>query len=64
MAKPTLDQDVLTERVGRTETHTDVFSAGPAQRMQQTLDREADLADGQPLPPLWQWLYHIEELMY
>jgi 3-methylfumaryl-CoA hydratase len=30
--------------------------------MEQTLDRDATLMDGAPLPPLWHWLYHIESV--
>ena len=57
----TLDMAVLTGWVGRTETLTDRIDAGPARRMQATLDREPDLRDGDPLPPFWHYIYFNPE---
>ena len=44
--------------IGRVETATDVIDGGRARAMQATLDDPGPpLADGDPLPLLWQWLY-------
>jgi len=56
----TLDEEILTKWVGRSATQADTFDAGTARRMQQTLDRDASLIDGDPLPCLWHWLYFVE----
>jgi len=44
--------------VGKSETARDWIAAERCQAMQATLDRiEPLLQDGDPLPPLWHWLY-------
>ena len=56
----TLDEDILRQWIGRPETRAGVIHAEPAQRMQSLLDREASLSDGDALPPLWTWLYFLD----
>ncbi len=46
--------------IGREMTSTDTLPARPARFMQATLDRDPTLKDGDPLPPLWHWLYFLE----
>lgn len=43
--------------VGRSETAQDVLDAGQAARMAALLDRSATPGPGDPLPPLWHWLW-------
>ena len=50
----------LQNWVGRTRTTVDRVDARTARFMQHTLDRPADLDDGDPLPPAWHWLYFID----
>ena len=57
---PTNDPDVLSRWIGRTETTVDTVSAAWCRKMEETLDREASLVDGDPLPPLWHFLTHLE----
>lgn len=46
--------------VGCEERRTDVASAAPAHLLAATLDREQlDYATGDPLPPVWHWLYFL-----
>ncbi len=54
MSKP------LDSWIGRTETHTGVLRPEPARFMQATLGRTPSLQVGDPLPPLWHWLYFLE----
>lgn len=54
MSKP------LDSWIGRTETHRDVLRPEPARFMQATLGRTPSLQVGDPLPPLWHWLYFLE----
>lgn len=58
----TLDIEVLKDWVGRSESVTDQITAGKARRMQVTLDREPDFAEGRPLPPFWHYLYFNPEV--
>ncbi|NDR55573.1 FAS1-like dehydratase domain-containing protein [Aliiruegeria sabulilitoris] len=46
--------------IGRREARDDVLLLQPARFMQATLDCAPDLSDGDPLPPLWHWLYFLE----
>jgi len=46
--------------IGRSETLSDRLDATRARAMQATLDRAPALAEGDPLPPLWHWLYFWE----
>lgn len=57
MADRTLDEAALKSWIGISETATDVIDADQARLMQATLDRNPDLRDGDPLPPLWHWIY-------
>ncbi|HVC00492.1 MAG TPA: MaoC family dehydratase N-terminal domain-containing protein [Candidatus Dormibacteraeota bacterium] len=44
--------------IGRTETSADLVTAVPAAALAATLDREDPFPQtGDPLPPLWHWLY-------
>lgn len=52
----------LADWIGRSETATDRLDPRQARLMQVTLDREADLAEGDPLPPMWHYLYFNPEL--
>ena len=52
--------DDLTAWVGRSETRTDTLSPTPVAALHATLDHEPQpVAAGQPLPPLWHWLYFL-----
>lgn len=51
-----IDIDHLCAWVGRTEERRDVISAGHAARMAALLDQRAP-ATGDPLPPLWHWVF-------
>ena len=57
----TLDLDVLKQWVGNQGSMHDVMHAKNARLMQTTLDRAADLEIGDPLPPLFHWLYFASE---
>ncbi len=50
----------VNDWIGRSEVHTDVLREQPARFMQATLGRESDIETGDPLPPLWHWLYFLE----
>lgn len=50
----------LTDWIGREETAEDSIDPARAQAMQALLDRDEGLAAGDPLPPLWHWLYFWE----
>ena len=53
-----LDQARLQEWVGKTEVRDDRIGLERVHAMQATLDRfDPLLRDGDPLPPLWHWLY-------
>ncbi|MFO6464567.1 MaoC family dehydratase N-terminal domain-containing protein [Jannaschia sp. KMU-145] len=56
----TLDPEILALWIGRTATATDILRPEPARMMQATLDRAPTLGLGDPLPPLWHWLYHLD----
>ncbi|KAA5606321.1 acyl-CoA dehydrogenase [Roseospira marina] len=46
--------------IGRTDCATDTITPGPVIRMQATInDAVEDPAPGDPLPPLWHWLYTL-----
>jgi 3-methylfumaryl-CoA hydratase len=48
------------EWIGRRETRTDRVTATPIAALAATLDRDdPPPADGDPLPPLWHWLYFL-----
>ncbi len=49
-----------TEWIGRREMRTDRVTATPIAALAATLDRDdPPPADGDPLPPLWHWLYFL-----
>jgi 3-methylfumaryl-CoA hydratase len=54
------EQDPLQDWVGRSETRTDTIDARPVALLSATLDRDdAPPRVGDPLPPLWHWLYFL-----
>jgi 3-methylfumaryl-CoA hydratase len=56
----TVDLDALRKWVGRTETADDVVSVFPVAALGATLDRDDRRPRaGDPLPPLWHWLYFL-----
>jgi len=59
MTEPTLDEEVLKSWIGKTETTSDLVTAHQAQLLAATLDRDSNLKDGDPLPPLWHWIYFL-----
>lgn len=56
----TLPTGDLSRWIGRRRVTQDRIEPRPARFMQQTLDREPTLDEGDPLPPAWHWLYFIE----
>jgi 3-methylfumaryl-CoA hydratase len=51
----------LTEWIGKTETRSDTVIAGPVAALSATLDREdPPPRPGDPLPPLWHWLFFLD----
>ena len=60
--EPTLDIDVLSRWKGRRETRIDTISANWCRRMEHTLGRPATLVDGDPLPPLWHFITHLDSV--
>ncbi len=50
----------LQDWIGRTTTAQDILRPDPARFMQATLDQDPSLALGDPLPPLWHWLYFLD----
>jgi 3-methylfumaryl-CoA hydratase len=60
MAATQLDTEDLQRWVGRTETRSDVVDARPVTLLSATLDRDDPAPRrGDPLPPLWHWLYFL-----
>ena len=59
MTEATLDESVLRQWIGKTQSATDTLQVEPARLMQATLDREPTLNAGDPLPPVWHWLYFL-----
>lgn len=46
--------------IGRSEQHVDVVTAAPIAALAATLDRDdPPPKDGDPVPPLWHWLYFL-----
>jgi 3-methylfumaryl-CoA hydratase len=55
-----LDIASLQQWVGRTETRTDQITTAPIAALSATLDRDdPEPRLGDPLPPLWHWLYFL-----
>ncbi|WP_016854239.1 FAS1-like dehydratase domain-containing protein [Halomonas smyrnensis] len=50
----------VADWLGHSEIFEDQLRANPARFMQATLDRPQSLRAGDPLPPLWHWLYFLE----
>jgi 3-methylfumaryl-CoA hydratase len=51
----------FTDWIGKTETRSDIVSAGPVAALSATLDREdPEPQAGDPLPPLWHWLFFLD----
>ncbi len=46
--------------IGQETVTEDTISTVPARLMAATLDQTADVQDGDPLPPVWHWLYFHE----
>ena len=56
----TIDHGDLARWVGRTETLDDVVTVAPVLALAATLDDGNPVAGaGDPLPPLWHWLYFV-----
>ncbi|MBM3771517.1 MAG: acyl-CoA dehydrogenase [Acidimicrobiia bacterium] len=55
-----VDIDELGKWIGRSESYTDRVTPTPVAALAATLDRDDPLpALGDPLPPLWHWLYFL-----
>ncbi len=55
-----LNINYLREWLGRTETRSDKVTSVPIAALSATLDRDDPLPKtGDPLPPLWTWLYFL-----
>ena len=55
-----LDIDHLRSWIGRQEVLTDTVTKAPVGALSATLDRDdAPAQSGDPLPPLWHWLYFL-----
>ena len=57
---PTMDPGILNRWIGRSETRCDQIRLPPLHLMEMTLDRDPVLAAGDPLPPLWHWLFFLQ----
>jgi len=56
-----MDEIDLRDWIGRSHTAKDVLALKPVRALQATLDDPAPpLDEGDPLPPLWHWLYFWE----
>lgn len=51
------DLDHLRDWIGRSDTKRDSIALAPAAALAATLDHDHMPAEGDPLPPLWHWLY-------
>jgi 3-methylfumaryl-CoA hydratase len=55
-----VDINTLREWIGKTESRTDQVSPFPIEALSATLDRlDPPVQAGDPLPPLWHWLYFL-----
>lgn len=51
----------FTDWIGKSETRTDTVTSGPVAALSATLDREDPPPQpGDPLPPLWHWLFFLD----
>lgn len=57
-----IDVDQLRRWIGRSRTDEDVIAGRHARLMAATVDHPAPerIRDGEPLPPLWHWLYFLD----
>lgn len=55
----TVDVDNLRQWIGKQEHRSDLVTRVPLQALSATLDQQADWPDGQPIPPLWHWLFFL-----
>ncbi len=58
----TLDETTLAQWIGRSESVTQRIDPRNARLMQVTLDREASLTEGDPLPDFWHYIYFNPEV--
>lgn len=61
MTEANIDMDYLSRWQERTRTRRDTITISPARRMAATLDVEHNFEVGDPLPPLWHWLYCLPD---
>ena len=59
MTEATMDEAVLREWIGRSESITDTVHAAHANKLAGTLDNEAVYSSGDPLPPSWHWAWFV-----
>jgi 3-methylfumaryl-CoA hydratase len=61
VSKPTeIDFSTLSTWIGKTETATDLATTTPLAALSATLDRDdPPPRPGDPVPPLWHWLYFL-----
>jgi 3-methylfumaryl-CoA hydratase len=60
METAALDIDYLKQWIGRQHRDQDLVTPWPAARLAATLDRDDPMPQsGDPLPPLWHWLYGL-----
>jgi 3-methylfumaryl-CoA hydratase len=57
MDQGTLDHAHLQAWIGKTETHTETLCAVMAEALAAVLDQPDAPRTGEPLPPLWHWIY-------
>lgn len=55
-----MNEETLQTWVGKHRSVDDVIDARQANLMCATMDRQAEMAPGVPLPPLWHWIYFAE----
>src|SRR2546426_12066789 len=64
MATIELDLDTLKKHIGRRQVATDIVTATPANLLRLTFARpEAELEDGDALPPGWTILYFLPRFL-
>lgn len=56
-----LDVDLLRQWIGRREIRDDMVAAAAVSGLAATLDRADPVAGGEPLPPLWHWIFFRPE---
>lgn len=60
MASTSVNIDHLREWIGKTESRHDRITLTPMAALSATLDRDDPFpSDGDPLPPLWHWLFFL-----